>query len=304
MRRARTYAAALALTTAALAAPGPAAAITNPQMPGLQVALKARGFYSGPVDGIAGPLTAHGVRAFQRHARITVDGIAGPETRKALGRLGRPLFGTRLLLHRGKRGWDVSVLEFFLARRGALRPSAVDGRYTWRTADAVRAFQRRRGMLVDGIAGSQTLRALGVRAPHAHSSGTPSRGRSVKRSLRYWAGHYGLSRSLAFGLAWHESGFQPHVRSRAGAWGVMQVMPATWKYVESYVVGRPIPRTVDGNVHVGLAYLHQLMHEFGFRERLAVAAYYQGASAVRRHGLYPETRAFLGSVMALRRRFA
>jgi peptidoglycan hydrolase-like protein with peptidoglycan-binding domain len=303
MRRAWTYAAALAVVAAALAAPS-AAAITNPQMPGLQVALQAHGFYRGPIDGIAGPLTARSVRHFQRHAGISVDGIAGPQTRRALGRLGRPLFGTRLLLHRGKRGWDVSVLEFFLSRKGLLRRSAVDGRYTRATANAVGRFQRKRHLLVDGVAGPQTLRAFGVRSPHVHAHGGPARRRSVKHSLRHWARYYGLSRSLVFALAWQESGFQPHVRSRAGAWGVMQVMPSTWKYVESYLVGHRIPGTTDGNVHVGVAYLHQLMHEFDFRERRAVAAYYQGASAVRTRGVYPETRAFVANVMTLERRFS
>jgi soluble lytic murein transglycosylase-like protein len=81
-------------------------------------------------------------------------------------------------------------------------------------------------------------------------------------------------------------------------------MPSTWSYVEAYLVGRRIPRTTDGNVRVGVAYLHQLMHEFGFRERRAVAAYYQGAWAVRRLGIYPETRAFVANVMTLKRHFA
>jgi hypothetical protein len=70
-----------------------------------------------------------------------------------------------------------------------------------------------------------------------------------------------------------------------------------------FLVGRRIPRTTDGNVHVGVAYLHQLMHEFGFRERKAIGAYYQGGWSVRTHGLYPETRAFVANVMALKRRF-
>ena len=38
----------------AAALPSPAAAFTNPQIPGLQVALRARGYYTGPIDGIVG----------------------------------------------------------------------------------------------------------------------------------------------------------------------------------------------------------------------------------------------------------
>ena len=114
---------------------------------------------------------------------------------------------------------------------------------------------------------------------------------------------YGLSPRLVKALAWQESGFQPHVRSGAGAWGVMQVTRQTWSYVEMVLLGRRVPRTVSGNIRVGVAFLHQLMHQFNFRERRAVAAYYQGARAVRVHGLYPETRAFVANVMALKRRF-
>jgi peptidoglycan hydrolase-like protein with peptidoglycan-binding domain len=158
--RPRTLVACFAVPLA-LALAGPAEAITNPQIPGLQVALHAKGYYSGPIDGIAGPMTARGVRRFQRHAGLVVDGVAGPLTRAKLGRLGRPLFGRRLLLKRGMAGLDVSVLEFFLAQRG-FSPGKIDGHYTRSTARAVRRYQHRRHLAVDGLAGPQTLRTFGV----------------------------------------------------------------------------------------------------------------------------------------------
>jgi hypothetical protein len=294
--------AAFIAVAAGLALAPPAHAITNPQIPGLQVALRAEGLYAGAIDGIAGPQTAKAVRVFQRRAGLVVDGIAGPQTRKALGRLGRPLFGNRKLLHRGHVGWDVSVLEFFLAKRG-FAPGKINGRFTGATARALRRYQRKKGLLVDGIAGPQTLTTFGVRPAHRSHAGGRSSRRTVRASLRYWAGYYGVSSSLVHALAWQESGFQPTVRSSAGAWGVMQVMPSTWSYVEMVIIGRRVPRTANGNVRVGVAYLHQLLHEFRFRERRALAAYYQGAWSVRTHGLLPETRAFVANVAALRRRF-
>jgi soluble lytic murein transglycosylase-like protein len=284
---------------AALLLPARAHAITNPQIPGLQVALQEKGFYRGAIDGIAGPMTARAVRRFQRSAGLIVDGVAGPLTRAKLGRLGRPLFGRRLLLFRGKVGWDVAVLEFFVRAKG-FSPGRVDGRYTGSTAHAVRAYQRARHLLADGIAGPQTLKTFGVRraghGPAAHR-------RTVRGSLGFWARHYGVGPSLVKALAWMESGFQPRVRSRAGAWGVMQVTPGTWAYVEMFLVGHRVPRTMDGNVRVGVAYLDQLLHEFGSHQRSAIAAYYQGPWAVRTVGLYPETRTFVANVMALKRRF-
>ena len=289
---------------AALLLPARAHAITNPQIPGLQVALKAEGVYAGPIDGIAGPMTARGVRRFQRSAGLLVDGVAGPRTRAKLGRLGKPLFGQRMLLRRGMVGWDVSVLEFFLRSRG-FQPGKIDGHFTKKTVAAVKHYQRARHLLVDGLAGRQTLRTLGVVAVSQSEKGrVGGTRRTVHASLEFWARHYRVSRSLVKGLAWMESGFNPHVRSSAWAWGVMQVTPGTWSYVEMFLIGHRVPRTTDGNVRIGVAYLHHLLRAFNYRERKAVGGYYQGEWAVRKHGLYPETRAFVADVLALKRRFA
>lgn len=297
----RRRAALVAVPAAFLLFAGPAQAITNPQIPGLQVALREQGLYRGSIDGVAGPLTAQAVRAFQRKARITVDGIAGPQTRRALGRLGRPLWGKRKVLARGTMGWDVSVLEFFLARR-KLQPGAIDGRFTDRTAAAVRRFQRRKDLAVDGVAGPKTMAAL--RGRNQAAAAPPPSMLAIQHSLIRWSRYYGVSLRLARALAWMESGFQWNVKSSAGAWGALQVTPGTWRYVENFIIAHRVPRTLDGGVRVGIAYLHQVMHEFPFNVRRALGAYYQGPYAVRRYGLYPETRRFVRNVLALRSRFS
>jgi peptidoglycan hydrolase-like protein with peptidoglycan-binding domain len=299
----RRRAALVAVPAALLLFAGPAHAITNPQIPGLQVALREKGFYRGSIDGIAGPMTAQAVRAFQRKAHITVDGIAGPQTRRALGKLGRPLWGKRKVLARGMVGWDVSVLEFFLARRN-LRPGVVDGRFTDRTASAVRRLQRRKNLSVDGVVGPQTLAAFQKRRAATKPAAPPPTMLAVQHSLKRWAPYYGVSLRLVRALAWMESGFRWNAKSSAGAWGALQVTPGTWRYVENFIIAHNVPRTLDGGVRVGVAYLHQLLHEFRFNVRKALGAYYQGAHGVRRHGLYPETRQFVRNVLALRSRFS
>src|SRR5918912_269864 len=347
----------LAPLLVAAALPGAAAAYTNPQIPGLQVALRAHGYNVGLIDGIVGPRTAGAVKTFQRRAGIHADGLAGPRTRARLGRLGRPLFGARTMA-RGRIGWDVSVLQFLLARRG-FAPPHLNGNFGRGTERAVRRFQRAFGLAADGIAGPATQRTLltgrrhrrsraaaHVRVPartHLVRSGdtltaiaarygttvraleranhlrrgaflligkrlripsgvrhVPATG--VRGSLDRWAAHYGVDAHLARALAWMESGFQPTIRSPIGAWGVMQVTPATWDYAESVLIGMRIPRTADGNVRIGVAYLHHLLHVFNGDERLALAAYYQGPASVRTRGLLRETKAFVADVQALKLR--
>jgi hypothetical protein len=196
------------------------------------------------------------------------------------------------------------VLEFYLRARG-FGPGRVDGRFTAQTSGAVRGYQRARRLAVDGIVGRQTLRSFGIRAVSHHpAQRVSSHRRTVRGALEFWARHYRLRPAFVKALAWHESGWQRNVRSSVGAWGVMQVMPGTWSYVEMFLIGRRVRRTMNGNVHVGVAYLHHLMHEFRFRERLALGAYYQGAHSVRTRGFYPETRTFVGNVTALIRRFS
>jgi peptidoglycan hydrolase-like protein with peptidoglycan-binding domain len=291
------------VVAAVLAVPTAANAGVNPQIAGLQVALRAWGFYHGAIDGIAGPQTSSAVRRFQRRAGLTVDGIAGPRTRRALGRVGRPLFGRRML-HRGAVGWDVAVLQFLLRRRGA-SPGIVDGYFGPETRRAVRRFQRRVRLAVDGIAGPHTLARLGAPrlggAPNAISVHAASRS-YVRRSINRWSRHYGVSAPLARALAWMESGFQTNAVSPVGAWGVMQITPATWDYVETVLLGRNVPHTTDGNVRVGVAYLHHLLHEFDWNERRALAAYYAGPAAIHRWGIGPQSRPFVRNVLALKGR--
>ena len=292
----------LATLVALLVSPSPAAGMTSVQVPGLQAALRARDLYLGPIDGVAGPMTVRAVKAFQRERGLTVDGIAGHRTRKALGRLGRPLFGRRILRPR-MVGWDVSVLQFLLTRRG-VRTGVIDGYFGRQTARGIRRYQRRTGLSADGIAGPVTMHALrlGRRHPPRRPRVRRASPASVEIALDYWAARYHVSSSLVRALAWMESGNQPHVVSSAGAWGVMQVTPATWRYVETVLLRDRVPRTANGNVRVGVTYLHHLLHAFRGNARLALGAYNQGPASVRRHRLFGETRMFVRNVLALRHR--
>ena len=157
-----------AAATLALLALQPAAASASRGHSGvaaLQVALRAHHLYAGDVDGWYGRLTRRAVRRFQRRKRLAADGVAGPRTLRAFGRRGRPRLGARAI-RPGAAGFDVAALQFLLAWQG-FPSGTIDGGYGPRTGRALRGFQRRAGLGVDGIAGRGTLGAVRRRPPRS-----------------------------------------------------------------------------------------------------------------------------------------
>jgi hypothetical protein len=153
---------ALPLALIALATAPAAGAGRDSGLAALQVALHARGLYFGAIDGVKGAGTTTAIRRFQRRAGLTPDGIPGEQTRKALGRYGRHVLGSRPLT-RGATGWDVAALQFLLAWHGF--PSGkIDGVLGEQTERALSRFQRWAGLEPDGVAGATTYAAL-RRAP-------------------------------------------------------------------------------------------------------------------------------------------
>jgi hypothetical protein len=135
-----------------------AAASRDAGVAALQVALRAHGLYAGSIDGVDGPKTTRAIRSFQRRAGLAPDGIPGERTRRALGRYGRHLLGSRPLT-RGAAGWDVAALQFLLAWHG-FPSSTIDGGLGVHTERALRRFQHWAGLRPDGVAGAQTFAAL------------------------------------------------------------------------------------------------------------------------------------------------
>ncbi len=173
----------------ALVVAGPA--LASPQQAGVQVALRAMGLYSGPIDGQVGPLTREAVAEAQARAGLPATGRIDTRTRDALGPLARPLFGKRPVTP-GDFGLDVSVLQFLLARAG-LYKAALDGYFGPHLERSVRAFQKRAGLTVDGVAGPETLRVLVART-HLHRAPPPRQIYVVQPgdSLTVIAQHFGI----------------------------------------------------------------------------------------------------------------
>jgi soluble lytic murein transglycosylase-like protein len=108
---------------------------------------------------------------------------------------------------------------------------------------------------------------------------------------------HGVPPSLALAVAWQESGWQQRRMSSAGAIGVMQVLPATGRWMRWYA-GRPLRiRDSHDNVLAGVLTLRYLLQNTRLDNR-AIGAYYQGLGAVRQRGLFDDTVHYIAAVRA------
>jgi LysM repeat protein len=115
------------------------------------------------------------------------------------------------------------------------------------------------------------------------------------------AHRHGVPADLALAIAWQESGWQQPLISAAGAIGVMQLLPATGRWMSLYV-GRPLHlRHTGDNIHGGVE-LIRVLRAATHGDQNAIAAYYQGLGAVRSHGWYRDTVGYVRSVRAIRDR--
>jgi soluble lytic murein transglycosylase len=130
--------------------------------------------------------------------------------------------------------------------------------------------------------------------------------------VRGHARHYDLDPALLAAVIYQESKFRPHARSKSGAIGLMQLLPATAEGIAVHTGGTRFQVSdlydPEINVRYGAWYLHHLIEKYG-DERTALAAYNAGQDNVdrwRRDGVgvqFPETRAYVDRVEQLKQTY-
>ncbi|HEX9635320.1 MAG TPA: LysM peptidoglycan-binding domain-containing protein [Candidatus Limnocylindria bacterium] len=115
----------------------------------------------------------------------------------------------------------------------------------------------------------------------------------------------GVPAALALAVAWQESGWQQGVVSYAGAIGIMQLIPASGEWVAQSMLGERVNLYDAGsNVRAGVRLLRHYLDRYAGDRSLALAAYYQGQTAVDREGIYSVSRPYIASILQLEQIFS
>ena len=139
-----------------------------------------------------------------------------------------------------------------------------------------------------------------ARKPHAWKHADPSRA-LVRKVIVRTARRQGVEPQLALAISWQEAGWRMHHVSSADAVGAMQVIPGTGIWMSMYAGRRLRLHDVHDNVLAGVLLL-RVLDNLTTTRRQQIAAYYQGLGAVRRDGLYPDTRRYVANVRAIKHR--
>ncbi len=120
-------------------------------------------------------------------------------------------------------------------------------------------------------------------------------------TVKEMAKRYKIDPSLIMALIQVESTFNPDAVSNRGAMGLMQIIPSTAEHL-----GLVAPFDPEANIEAGVRYLSWLSKVFKRNERLILAAYNAGPTAVRKGSQASrarEVRQYIARVLKQRRYF-
>ena len=124
---------------------------------------------------------------------------------------------------------------------------------------------------------------------------------AFRDAIKAAASKYDVDPALVRAVIHAESAFRPKAKSKKGALGLMQLMPATAKDM-----GVVNPLSPEENIHGGVRYLAWLLERNSGNTLLATAAYNAGPGAVKRfNGIppYEETKTYVKRVKILHNRY-
>ncbi len=155
------------------------------------------------------------------------------------------------------------------------------------------------------------LQIRGARTAHPTTAaprsmpGVGAAQRNVRAVIVAEARRFAVPAALALAVAWQESGWRQGVVSEAGAVGVMQLLPDTGDWVGAAMLHETVDiGNLRSNVRAGVRLLAHYLERYGGDRNLTLAAYYQGQRAVDTRGIYPMSRRYIDSILALEALFA
>ena len=120
--------------------------------------------------------------------------------------------------------------------------------------------------------------------------------RAYQRTIQVYSRAYGVEEELIHAIVKQESCFNEAAHSRAGAIGLMQLMPGT-----ADMMNISNPWNPEQNIQGGVKYIAQMLELFKGNKRFAIAAYNAGPGNVKKYGGIPpyrETKNYVKKVMA------
>lgn len=123
-----------------------------------------------------------------------------------------------------------------------------------------------------------------------------SKQRTYQHTIKTYARQYGVDEALIHSVVKQESCFNEKALSRAGAIGLMQLMPATASYLNVKDPWNP-----EQNIQGGVKYLSKMLKRFKGNKKFALAAYNAGPGKVVKYGgipPYKETQHYVRKIMA------